>query len=253
MMSRVADVYNKRFGCLVDYFASCLKRPATPETVLSNVREIEQPFVFEQVIVRFLDSYLLRTPQYAMADPSTNFAYHSLKTLQEVPNKNILMVDGESFITGREFCQQVSNIVFLMKQSGFKPEDRVIIIGVLNTSSYCIMFAVLAAGGTIVVFDPSMGLERVDHCVATANPALWMWPSGSYTKWLNYVVPAFRQIPIYLEIRSIPNQPLMKPEDAMPVEHALVTFTTGSTGMPKLLMRKHEFLLKQSKAISFML
>ena len=56
------------------------------------------------------------------------------------------MVDGESFITGREFHQQVSNIVFLMKQAGFKPGDRVIITGVLNTSAYCIIFAVLAAG-----------------------------------------------------------------------------------------------------------
>ena len=35
-----------------------------------------------------------------------------------------------------------------------------------------------------------------------------------------------------------------------PVEHALVTFTTGSTGMPKLLLRKHSFLLNQSQALS---
>ena len=192
------------------------------------------------------------TPQYGMADPSTNFAYHTLKTLQEVPDKNILVVDGEGSITGREFHQQVSNIVFLMKQSGFNPGDKVIITGVLNNSSYCIIFAVLAAGGTIVVFDPSMGLERVNHCVASANPSLWMWPSRSYMKWLKYVVPVFRQIPIHLEIRSIPNQPLMKPEEVVPVEHALVTFTTGSTGMPKLFMRKHEFLLKQSKALTLM-
>ncbi len=34
------------------------------------------------------------------------------------------------------------------------------------------------------------------------------------------------------------------------VEHALVTFTTGSTGMPKLLLRKHSFLSNQSHALS---
>ena len=56
------------------------------------------------------------------------------------------VLDGENFITGREFHQQVSNTVFLMKQSGFKPGDRVIITGALTTTSYCIIFAVLAAG-----------------------------------------------------------------------------------------------------------
>ena len=38
--------------------------------------------------------------------------------------------------------------------------------------------------------------------------------------------------------------------EAEPVEHALVTFTTGSTGMPKLLLRKHSFLTNQSQALS---
>ena len=56
------------------------------------------------------------------------------------------MVDGVDFITGREFHQQVSNIVFLMKKSGFKPGDRVIITGVIGATSYCIIIAVLAAG-----------------------------------------------------------------------------------------------------------
>ena len=35
----------------LDYFVSSLKDPATPETALSNVRAVEQSFVFERVIV----------------------------------------------------------------------------------------------------------------------------------------------------------------------------------------------------------
>ena len=33
-------------------------------------------------------------------------------------------------------------------------------------------------------------------------------------------------------------------------DNALVTFTTGSTGMPKILLRKHEFVMCQSKSLS---
>ena len=34
---------------------------------------------------------------------------------------------------------------------------------------------------------------------------------------------------------------LVEPEDCVPVEHCLVTFTTGSTGMPKLMLRRHRY------------
>ena len=43
---------------------------------------------------------------------------------------------------------------------------------------------------------------------------------------------------------------LMRPDDIVVTDNALVTFTTGSTGMPKLLLRKHDFVLNQSKALS---
>jgi len=44
--------------------------------------------------------------------------------------------------------------------------------------------------------------------------------------------------------------PSMEPSDVVEVDIALITFTTGSTGMPKLLLRKHEFIINQSKALS---
>ena len=43
---------------------------------------------------------------------------------------------------------------------------------------------------------------------------------------------------------------LMQPSDVAEVDTALITFTTGSTGMPKLLLRKHQFIINQSKALS---
>ena len=33
---------------------------------------------------------------------------------------------------------------------------------------------------------------------------------------------------------------LVEPQDCVPVENALVTFTTGSTGLPKLMLRQHK-------------
>ena len=49
---------------------------------------------------------------------------------------------------------------------------------------------------------------------------------------------------------DLPIGELLAPELVVPVEEALVTFTTGSTGMPKLIARKHSFVLNQSRALS---
>ena len=42
----------------------------------------------------------------------------------------------------------------------------------------------VGAGGCIVVLDTSMGLERSNHCIATAKPDVWAWPKRSWYKHL---------------------------------------------------------------------
>ena len=42
----------------------------------------------------------------------------------------------------------------------------------------------LASGGVLVMMDPSMGMERCNHCIATAKPTIWVWQRGSKLKFL---------------------------------------------------------------------
>ena len=78
--------------------------------------------------------------------------------------------------------------------------------------------------------------------------------SSTCFKYFQYVLPSFRGIPKYLEIGgldlSATSKELFAPEEVEPVENALATFTTGSTGMPKLVLRRHSFLVNQSKSLS---
>jgi len=68
------------------------------------------------------------------------------------------------------------------------------------------------------------------------------------------VLPSLAATPLHLELGdlALPNtsRELFSPSEVEAVDHALVTFTTGSTGMPKLLLRKHNFLLNQSNSLS---
>ena len=68
------------------------------------------------------------------------------------------------------------------------------------------------------------------------------------------MLPSIRSTPLHLELSDLElpsvSQELFDPIEVEPVDHALVTFTTGSTGMPKLLLRRHSFILNQSHSLS---
>ncbi len=72
---------------------------------------------------------------------------------------------------------------------------------------------------------------------------------------MQYLLPSLCSTPLHMELGdlSLPrtaSQELIRPSEVETVAHALVTFTTGSTGMPKLLLRKHMFLLNQTRSLS---
>lgn len=72
---------------------------------------------------------------------------------------------------------------------------------------------------------------------------------------MQYLLPSLCSTPFHLELGDLNLPPtnqeeLFHPVEVEPVDHALVTFTTGSTGLPKLLLRKHAFLLNQTQSLS---
>ena len=65
----------------------------------------------------------------------------------------------------------------------------------------------------------------------------------THTHSKQYIIPSLRSIPIHIEVSdlTLPTsaKELLDSFEVETVENALVTFTTGSTGMPKLMLRRH--------------
>ncbi|XP_062507528.1 olefin beta-lactone synthetase-like isoform X2 [Corticium candelabrum] len=65
-----------------------------------------------------------------------------------------------------------------------------------------------------------------------------------------YISTAIRAIPLDVLITDAPPIDPKTPVQVTTSERALATFTTGSTGLPKIMYRTHNFLLHQSRAVS---
>ncbi|XP_064406005.1 olefin beta-lactone synthetase-like [Halichondria panicea] len=187
-------------------------------------------------------------------EATSNFSFHILKSLRQYPNKVLLAVNSDDCCTGVQLHEKITATITLLKWRGVSPNDRVLMTVPVSVDFYAIAIAVFAIGGSVIIIDPSMGLERCDHCIAVAKSSVWIWKKGSKFKYIKYLLPSLSLIPTHLEVGDLTlpttSHELFDPSEVIPVDHALVTFTTGSTGMPKLLLRKHSFVLKQFQAIS---
>ena len=105
-------------------------------------------------------------------------------------------------MTGLQMHQRISAAVYQLRANGVVSGDRVLFTMMPSIDFYALAVAAFSigkqqalsrecihcgcehAGGCLVVLDPSMGLERANHCIGTAAPSAWVMPSGSWFKYL---------------------------------------------------------------------
>ncbi len=119
------------------------------------------------------------------------------------------MVSGKT-VTRKKFYENITVAINLLKWKGFSTNDRVLVVMYPSIEFYAMAVAVLAigtgsgslllsfylnmilrTGGVLVLIDASMGLERCNHCIATAKPSLWVWEKGSKLRFLKVCIAVF--------------------------------------------------------------
>lgn len=133
---------------------------------------------------------------------------------------------------------------------GLAPAAHVLLLVPFGIGFYEALLGVFWGGRTAVLVDPSVPRARLDPALARVGlDALIGVPRAHL---LRLRLRALRGLSLYASTRSL--GPLARPIDGgapgplrhpPPGEPALITFTTGTTGIPKAMGRSHAFLLDQ--------
>ncbi len=159
-------------------------------------------------------------------------------------------------VTFTELSRRVEAGAFALNELGLRRGQTVLVFHPVSIELYKFLLAAFHSGIRVMLADPSAGREFLSLCCRRLMPDAFF---GSWkAQCLRLAVPALRRID-----KSIVSGPWFpgaarwrtdrgsaRLEDVPDDESALITFTSGSTGLPKAAVRTHGFLLAQHRELS---
>lgn len=158
--------------------------------------------------------------------------------------EKLAIIHKQEKVTYKKLAQVVKEYAQYFLSKGIKKGDNVLIFVPMTIELYKILSAIFYIGATAVFVDAWADKNRLDQALTIVPcKAFIACPKAFILKLISKKV---RDVGINIisgKIRKTKKN--IEIEPATPDTTALITFTTGSTGLPKAAKRTHEFLLEQ--------
>jgi olefin beta-lactone synthetase len=161
----------------------------------------------------------------------------------------IVEADGSSTTFG-DLARQSARLAAAWRARGIEAGDRVLLAMPVSARLYASIAALWQLGAVAVFPEPALGLRGLRHALAATRPKAFL--SAGKFRLLRYVLPDLWKVPLHLqpaEQDGATSQIYNADED----HPALISFTSGSTGSPKGIVRSHGFLAAQNYCVARML
>ena len=161
----------------------------------------------------------------------------------------IIAADG-STASYADLVEQSARLAAAWRRSGVGAGDRVLLAMSLGIPLYISLVALWRLGAVVVFPEPALGLSGLRHAVAATKPKAIL--ASGWFRALRYALPDLWAIPL-----------MISPDDgaggadtveSVAADHpAMISFTSGSTGVPKTIVRSHGFLSHQNACVADLL
>lgn len=155
-----------------------------------------------------------------------------------------------------ELNQQVQAVASHFKQRGIKKGDIILLYVDISSSLYALLLGINRIGAIVLFIDPTYGPKEIKHCIELTKPQAIV-VADRLQLLAKVVAPLFgiKQIFALNQFnldRTVLNSAstsaeIAAVEDCHP---ALITFTSGSTALPKGIVRSHGFLHDQCEILT---
>jgi len=160
----------------------------------------------------------------------------------------VALIEANRKITFGDFEKEITHTARYFSKKGIKKSDRVLIFVPMSIDLYRTVLAIFRIGATAVFLDEWVSKKRMEACCEIAECDAFI---GIFkARFFAVFSPELRKIPVHLGTKYRPVESALPFPETIADDTALITFTTGSTGIPKAAKRTHGLLYEQFKALS---
>jgi acyl-CoA synthetase (AMP-forming)/AMP-acid ligase II len=173
-----------------------------------------------------------------------NIAQHFFDAAKKHPNA-IAIVDAKREVTFGELANEVQHLANGMTEMGIKRGDSVMVMIPFSIALYTHILAIFSLGAQVVLVDTLKPKKRVEHAFRKSE-CTFLLTRPIFKKLRFFIFPKA----LWRLIKVV--KPQRKESKLMEVSHedtALITFTSGTTGLPKAADRTHGFLKTQLETL----
>ena len=179
---------------------------------------------------------------------------------KQYPDKTALFdLKTGNKLTFSEIDEKSDKICSYLKKKGLKRGDKIVIFVPIGIEFYLILTAIFKIGFQAVFIDPYANIEHINKCCEMVSPegiigsgktllkGFFLKNIRKINKKINYM-----KMMEKIEKTSIINNPAANSDEFKDITEntpALISFTSGSTGFPKIIMRTHGFLIGQHNVL----
>ncbi|MBO9617096.1 MAG: AMP-binding protein [Dyadobacter sp.] len=162
------------------------------------------------------------------------------------PGKPAIIYRGKAISFG-ELKTAVTQTAGYFLRKGIRKGDRVLVFVPMSDDLYRTVLALFRIGAVAVFLDEWVSVKRLVECCRLAQCAAFI---GTFKgRVLARLLPGLRSIPLHLGLKYDTGHTALPFPETGRDDMALITFTTGSTGIPKAAIRSHGLLLEQFQAL----
>ena len=166
---------------------------------------------------------------------------------------------GSRTLTFAGLAERSARAAALFRSAGLHQRDRILVFQPMSIELYAALLGIFRLGMVATVLDPSAGRRHIEQCCGIARPRAFIGPARAHL--LRFACRGLRRIDRhFVTAGPAPGatrwstlerlEPLNSIAPCDPSDDALLTFTSGSTGVPKAAVRSHGFLLAQHAALA---
>lgn len=171
--------------------------------------------------------------------------------------ERVAIYHGKNKITYWQLAEESCRGSAFLQNLGLVEGDVVLVFVPMSIDLYLILMSLWRYGLVAMFLDPASGRVNIKNCISRVKPKAFIGITKAQL--MRIFMVSLRAIPISISTASISLQPKWSARKKFEAKNhlihcsaespALITFTSGSTGIPKGAVRTHGFLIAQKEVL----